>query len=373
MGHMDDDDVDDSMDVDVPTPMPVRTTKEKQNDEEAEIRQRAESYKQRGNEKYSAGLYGEARVLYTKASKLVHDTSPVYLCNRSACGLMLGEFEAALDDAKLAITIDHTHARALERAGRACLSLGHCKEACKYLQKAIAAMRAAQQSNESEKKIEQLKVEIGRCDSYVHAMSRAERAIKRHDGENAMKMLSDALAIASTASEAKLMLAVATIVDGNWSGVVDTTSSKTNPITLASSIIGECRDNSISSRFSVHCADILYEGGYIEGAIAFLEATQRHSGSPRRSNLVERRLQHIHDINKSCNNGLSQYKKHNFAEAYKTFSSVLPRVSARPNLAALVLSFRAAASVGLQESTPAMDDCNNALKLRPSFLKARGE
>ena len=362
---------DDAMEVEVPTPVPVRTAQEKQANEEAVIRQRAEEYKQRGNEKYTAALYDEARGLYTKASELVHNTSPVYLCNRSACGLMLGEFEMALKDALSAIAIDHTHARALERAGRASLSLGRGKDCCKYMQKAIESLRTNQDPSAISAKVEQLKVEIGRADTYEHAMSRAERAIKRHDGAGAMKVLGDALGVAKAAADAKLLLAVATIVDGNWSGIVDATSKKANPLALASSIIGECRNNSISSRSSIHCADMLFEGGYMDGAIAFLEATQRHSGSPRGSTVVARRLHHMQNLSKMCKAGLALYKQHNFAEAYKTFSTILPQVSTRPNLAALVLSFRAAASVGLQKSNPAMEDCNNALKMRPSFLKAR--
>ena len=116
---------------------------------------------------------------------------------------------------------------------------------------------------------------------------------------------------------------------------------------------------------------MLFEGGYMDGAISFLEATQRHSGSPKGSTLVSRRLSHMLNLSKQCKNGLGLYKQHNFAEAHKTFTAVLPQVQQRPNLAALVLSYRAAASVGLQKSNPAMEDCNNALKLRPSFLKAR--
>ena len=73
----------------------------------------------------------------------------------------------------------------------------------------------------SQIKIEQLKVEIGKADTYEHALSRAERAIKRHDGAGATKVLSDALTISPGAAEAKLLLAVATIVNGNWSGILD--------------------------------------------------------------------------------------------------------------------------------------------------------
>jgi len=47
------------------------------------------------------------------------------------------------------------------------------------------------------------------------------------------------------------LLVVASIVDGSWSGVVDASSTKPDPLTMVSSIIGECRDNSITSRASV--------------------------------------------------------------------------------------------------------------------------
>ena len=87
----------------------------------------------------------------------------------------------------------------------------------------------------------------------------------------AMKMIHEALGVAPLAADAKLLLAVATIVDGSWSGVVDASSNKPDVLTLASSIIGHCRPHSITSRSSVHCADMLFEGGYVEGAITLLE------------------------------------------------------------------------------------------------------
>ena len=97
----------------------------------------------------------------------------------------------------------------------------------------------------------------------------------------AMKMIHEALGVAPLAADAKLLLAVATIVDGSWSGVVDASSNKPDVLTLASSIIGHCRPHSITSRSSVHCADMLFEGGYLEGAIKFLEgkATDTANGA----------------------------------------------------------------------------------------------
>jgi len=118
---------------------------------------------------------------------------------------------------------------------------------------------------------------------------------------------------------------------------------------------------------------MLFEGGYVEGAIKLLEAAQRHSGSPRGSTPIDRRLKHYQSLLRKINDGLSKYKQHNFPDAHETFSQLLSHtlVESRPNLRALILSYRAAASVGLQKANPAMTDCNNALKLRPSFLKAR--
>ena len=57
-----------------------------------------------------------------------------------------------------------------------------------------------QNNANSQIKIEQLKVEIGKADTYEHALSRAERAIKRHDGAGATKVLSDALTISPGAA-----------------------------------------------------------------------------------------------------------------------------------------------------------------------------
>ncbi len=86
-------------------------------------------------------------------------------------------------------------------------------------------------------------------------------------------------------------------------------------------------------------------------------ATQRHSGSPRGSSLVDRRLKQYQTLCAMVNKGMGQYKQHDFATAHKTFSKLLPQVATRPNLTGLILSYRAAASVGLQKANPAMDDC----------------
>jgi tetratricopeptide (TPR) repeat protein len=248
------------MEVEAPTPVSVRSSQDEKVEEQKQrqfnIQKQAEEFKQLGNEKYTSCLYVEASAFYTKASNLVHHTSPIYLCNRAACWLMLKEFEKALDDALAAIAIDNTFVRALERAGKASLSLGHGKECCKYMTTAIESLRKDSQlnpNNESKnlKKIEELKIELSKADKYEHSLSRAERSIKRHDGASAISILSDAFNVVPTASDAKLLLVVASIVDGSWSGVVDASSTKPDPLTMVSSIIGECRDNSITSRASV--------------------------------------------------------------------------------------------------------------------------
>ena len=248
------------MEVEAPTPVSVRSSQDEKVEEQEQrqfnIQKQAEEFKQLGNEKYTSCLYVEASAFYTKASNLVHHTSPIYLCNRAACWLMLKEFEKALDDALAAIAIDNTFVRALERAGKASLSLGHGKECCKYMTTAIESLRKDSQlnpNNESKnlKKIEELKIELSKADKYEHSLSRAERSTKRHDGARAISILSDAFNVVPTASDAKLLLVVASIVDGSWSGVVDASSTKPDPLTMVSSIIGECRDNSITSRASV--------------------------------------------------------------------------------------------------------------------------
>ncbi len=372
------------MDMDVPSPMPPRAPSTVSASSAAaqptvdQLQQRAEELKKNGNDKYVQGNYVEARVLYTKASECVQHSSPVYLCNRSACGLMLGEFESALRDALAAISLDRHHARALERAGRASLALGQGKECSKYMNKAIASLRATAATSVSsdapttESRVFQLKSEVAKADKFEQSISRAERCVRRHDGSEALKAIAAALEVSPSASNAKLMLAAATVVEGMWSGVVDTTQKAgEDPISKARSIVGDCRSNSISSRACMHSADMLFEGGYIEGAIALLEATQRHSMSPHQSSAVSRRLKQYTDIDSQRRKGLAEYKKHKFDQAHAIFTHLLPALKTRPQLSALVLAHRAAASVGLQNSHAAMDDCNNALKLRPSFLKAR--
>uniref|UniRef100_A0AAG5DES2 J domain-containing protein n=1 Tax=Anopheles atroparvus TaxID=41427 RepID=A0AAG5DES2_ANOAO len=83
----------------------------------------AEEKKNSGNEEYKSKRYDAALRLYTEAINLSPDTA-AYYGNRSACHMMRGDYRAALNDVKKAITIDEKYEKGYVRLAKCSLMLG---------------------------------------------------------------------------------------------------------------------------------------------------------------------------------------------------------------------------------------------------------
>ncbi|XP_058125350.1 dnaJ homolog subfamily C member 7 isoform X2 [Anopheles ziemanni] len=83
----------------------------------------AEEKKNAGNEEYKSKRYDDALRLYTEAINLSPDTA-AYYGNRSACHMMRGDYRAALNDVKKAISIDEKYEKGYIRMAKCSLVLG---------------------------------------------------------------------------------------------------------------------------------------------------------------------------------------------------------------------------------------------------------
>lgn len=94
-------------------------------------------FKSEGNQLFKAGRYSEAIERYTAAlnhqgDQVVSDEfRMIVLSNRSQCKLNLEQWQAASDDADVALTIDSFHVKSLLRRGSAYEKLGRVSEALK--------------------------------------------------------------------------------------------------------------------------------------------------------------------------------------------------------------------------------------------------
>jgi DnaJ family protein C protein 7 len=88
----------------------------------------AELKKEGGNQLYKTKKYHEAIAFYTNAIELCPDSS-AYYGNRSACYMMLNQYELALLDARKSVALDRSFARGYIRIAKCSLVLGEATAA----------------------------------------------------------------------------------------------------------------------------------------------------------------------------------------------------------------------------------------------------
>jgi DnaJ-domain-containing protein 1 len=209
-----------------------------------------------------------------------------------------------------------------------------------------------------------------RNSNYRRNLIIAKKLIKSHDGANAMKRLSDAIVLFPTSVEAKLLLAVATFIDGNWSGIISSDITKGKKSTInALALIQACSKELVTPSLALRCANMLFNGGYLSCSILFLKETQKCYGTSPFL-LANERLLFIEKLYNHFHAGVSFYKYGNFSEACVIFSSILKEIK-QPDLIALVLTHRAAAYIGLREPHSGLVDSKKAMRIRGRFLKAK--
>mmetsp|Transcript_13218 Transcript_13218/g.25591 ORF Transcript_13218/g.25591 Transcript_13218/m.25591 type:complete len:590 (-) Transcript_13218:184-1953(-) len=98
-------------------------------------RETALTLKEQANAKYSARAFHDALQLYTKAISFCDDIAAIY-SNRAAVYLSLNQFNEALKDAKKAVDLDPTFAKAWVRGAKAYIGLGNLKLAAEFLRQA---------------------------------------------------------------------------------------------------------------------------------------------------------------------------------------------------------------------------------------------
>lgn len=95
----------------------------------------AEEKKAEGNAYYKVKDYRKALACYTRAIELCPDTV-AYYGNRSACRMMMGMYQDALEDARESIRLDTGFAKGYVRVAKCCLALGDTAAALNAINKA---------------------------------------------------------------------------------------------------------------------------------------------------------------------------------------------------------------------------------------------
>ena len=110
-------------------------------EEPREIESKSAKLKARGNEFYVKGQYEAALRMYDAAC-CIDARNPIYLGNRAAARLMLGQYMLAIEDCTNAVAINPAYFKGYLRAGRAWYAIGETKKAYAQFHRCIEACRS---------------------------------------------------------------------------------------------------------------------------------------------------------------------------------------------------------------------------------------
>jgi tetratricopeptide (TPR) repeat protein len=330
---------------------------------------RAEAYKDEGNKLYGLKQYHLAAKKYELAMSLVPE-SAVYICNRAACWLMIGEYERAVEDSNTSIKLDPLYPRAYERAGKAYLALGETAKSKPHFRRAIELTTSESRNNgnatKSIKKISELKAELSRAGAFDEYFADALGQMAQHNVKKARASMTKARAVGTAARGIQLMEECILIVEAYWSGIDDMYTGK--PIEDAFERV-QAFATRIPGRHAVECLRSLIIGGYFEGALRLLPLLACVDCGEFSWRQEAENLQHFENLRLA---GIKLYRSCDYGPSFKAYSTIINSKHLRNrNYMALILSLRSASLVGLRRPEDALKDCDRALGHRTSLEKAR--
>ena len=358
---------DDEFESPLPPPRPTK---------EQVVHMRAEEYKVEGNVLYGKKQYLLASKKYDLAIAL-EPNNAIYICNRAACWLMVGNYEKAVEDANTAIKLDPLYQRAYERAGKAYLALGKCSKARTHLRRFCELATSEEDTPKMRSKVQEMKSEIRKTEEFDQLLVKGLKSMEKNKFSEVGPMIKRMKAVAPSSGAPFLLEASLIIAKAYWSGIDD--MYKGSPTDQAWDIIRtNVKPYNVQYKQAVDCIKSLVASGYFEGAIKMftifdrydrLSAKQDGAESTFQWRKEKERLTHFENLRKA---GIRLYRSAEYGSSYKTYSTIINSKGLQnKSYHAYILGLRAASLVGLRRPEDALKDCDVALGMRPTMEKAR--
>ncbi|KAL9611206.1 MAG: hypothetical protein Q9167_004154 [Letrouitia subvulpina] len=330
-----------------PTPPPHRITKTPSPPPKPSLD--AEACKALGNKYFKAQDYTKAIAEYTKALS-IEPTSVTYLSNRAAALMSANRYEEALADSKSADEIEPQNAKVLHRMARIYTNLGRPEDALEILEQiakflpVTPAERAQAVTMQSHIKQAEDALRQGTTGSMaIHALDQAERTL----GNGVEKP-----------RKWQLMRGEAYLKIGNVNSLGDAQG-------IAMAML---RKNNKDPEALVLRGRALYGQGNNEKAMQhFREAL---NCDPDFKDAVKY-LRLVQKLDRMKEEGNIAFKAQKYKQAVDTYGQALEVDPLNKGTNSKILQNRAMASIKLKDYKSAIVDCDRALNLDSTYVKAR--
>ncbi|RYP45791.1 hypothetical protein DL768_007910 [Monosporascus sp. mg162] len=307
----------------------------------------AEAYKAAGNKFFKEKDFRNAIIQYTKALELMPE-SATYLSNRAAANMSNGSYQAALDDCTRAADLEPQNPKFLLRLARIYTSLGRPDEALTTFARIQPPPSAKDMAGAKEMhhhvRAAQSALDSGRSGSMVlHALDQAERLL----GAGAPKP-----------RKWQLMRGNAYLMMGGANSLGEAQN-------VAMSIL---RQNSQDPEALVLRGRALYAQGDNETAITHFRKAL--SCDPDFRDAVKW-LRTVQKLDRMKEEGNAEYKASRWQAAFDKYSAALEVDPSNKSTNSKILQNRAMCRLKLKQFQEAIADCERAISLDPSYLKAR--
>jgi len=313
-----------------------------------EASQRAEVYRELGNQAYKNALYAEALQHYTRSIE-ISPATPSYYGNRAACFWMLKRYAQCRDDSLKATQLDPTYYKGFARAGRTFLHLGQLREAREQLSRAKILNPAVP------------------LDSDFRTLREAEALLEDYEGkmrsEDFHRALQKAKALISLLAEAPRFKVMAM----HAFAYIKPTFVLKEIRSLKSTIPADDADN-LRYLFYVEALAHFYQN-FCEEAIVLLDtAIQNGHGDDSMCALMSQIEQF--EADKQAANAAFQAR--HYTAAHDQYSRLLLSALLKHNrmVLAIIRCNRAAAAKELGRLRDALLDCSIAIDLNGTYVRA---
>ncbi|KAK4668820.1 uncharacterized protein QC764_710820 [Podospora pseudoanserina] len=328
----------------VPAPPPHRSSPSSPVQSEAE---QAESFKNDGNKFFKAGDYKHAIEFYTKAVVL-QPNSATYLGNRAAAFMSACRWTEALQDCKKAVELDPHNIKILLRLARIYTSTGQPEEAIATFSRIQPAPSAKDTAPAKEMlrhiRAAQSALRDGTAASMVlHPLDMAEKLL----GMGALKP-----------RKWQLMRGEALLKMGDVNSLGEAQN-------IAMSLL---RNNSRDPEALVLRGRALYATGENDKAVQHFR--QALNCDPDFRDAIKW-LRVVQKLDRMKEEGNSEYKAGRWQSAFDLYTKALEVDPANKGTNSKLYQNRALCRIKLKQYDEAIADCEKAVSLDPSYLKAR--